>query len=336
VKEYIQKITERQNLNRDEAASAMRIIMEGGATEAQIVAFLIALRLKEEQPEELLGFVEVMRENSVKVTLADHNAIDMCGTGGDGSGTFNISTVASFVVAGAGVTVAKHGNRSVSSSCGSADVLKALGVNIELSPNKIETCINTVGIGFLFAPLFHPAMKYAAKPRSELGVKTCFNMLGPMTNPAGVQRQLVGAFSQQVAIKIASVYQQLKPTLVIVVSSHDGLDEVSLHSPTTVHEVNALTSPREYTIDPASFNFPVTEQSALRGGSANVNASIAMAVLRGEHGPHRNIVIVNAAFGLQVAGKASSVEAGMNFAEESIDSGSALHKLQQLKEFSNR
>ena len=274
-----------------------------------------------------------MREKSIKVIVDDPHAIDMCGTGGDGSGTFNISTVASFVVAGAGVTVAKHGNRSISSSCGSADVLKALGVSIEFPPAEVETCINTVGIGFLFAPLFHPAMKYAAKARSELGVKTCFNMLGPMTNPASVQRQLVGAFNQQAAGKIASVFHQLKVTRVLVVSSHDGLDEVSLHSPTTVHEVHEQHTPHMYEIDPASFNLPFTEQSSLRGGSAEVNASIAMAVLRGEHGSQRNVVLVNAALGLQTAGKASSITEGLILAAESIDSVSALRKLEQLKEF---
>lgn len=336
MKAYIQKITEGQHLTRDEAAAAMRIIMEGGATDAQIAAFLIALRLKDEQPEELLGFVEVMREKSVKVMLDDSHAIDMCGTGGDGSGTFNISTVASFVVAGTGVTVAKHGNRSISSSCGSADVLKALGINIELEPQNVQACINTVGIGFLFAPLFHPAMKYAAKPRSELGVKTCFNMLGPMTNPANVQRQLVGAFNQQVAKKIATVFHQLKAERIFVVCSHDGVDEISLHSPTSVHELNRENIPQEYDLIPESFHLSPIERSALQGGSADVNASIAMAILQGKPGPHRNVVLANAAVGLLAAGKASSIEEGVALAAESIDSKSALRKLQQLREYSIR
>src|SRR5258706_5316568 len=203
MREFILKLNECHDLTREEASAAMRTIMDGQASDAQIAGFLMALRLKGEKPDELLGFVEVMRERSIRIALDDGDAIDMCGTGGDGTGTFNISTVASFVVAGAGVTVAKHGNRSISSACGSADVLRALGVNIDLAPERAGDCINSVGIGFLFAPLFHPAMKHAAKARAELGVKTLFNILGPMTNPAGVRRQLVGAFSEGAAQMMA-------------------------------------------------------------------------------------------------------------------------------------
>jgi anthranilate phosphoribosyltransferase len=263
VKQFIQKISERQHLTREEAADAMRYIKEGQATEAQISAFLMALKMKGEQPDEILGFVRVMREKSVKVKLDDAGAIDMCGTGGDNLGTFNISTVASFVVAGAGVTVAKHGNRSISSSCGSADVLKALGVSLDLTPGRTEQCINTIGIGFLFAPLFHPAMKHAAKPRSELGVKTCFNMLGPMTNPAGVKRQLVGAFSERAAQTIAAVYSQLDAVKVLVVHSHDGLDEVSLEATTTVYDVNNEVANGKYNIEPGSFGLSLVESSSI-------------------------------------------------------------------------
>ncbi len=344
MKGFIQKLSDRQDLTHEEAIKAMRTIMEGQATEAQIAAFLIALKFKGEQPDELRGFVEVMREKSVKVKLEDMDAIDMCGTGGDNSGTFNISTVASFVVAGAGVTVAKHGNRSFSSACGSADVLKALGVNIEQPPEKVEACINKLGIGFIFAPLFHPAMKYAAKPRSELGVKTCFNVLGPMTNPAGVRRQLVGTFDLDVANKMAVVFSQLDAEKVCVVCSQDGLDEISLGAPTAVYEVNSGNAipfrdnqqySRKYDVEPALFGLPSVKRTSILGGSAETNASIAMNVLQGEKGPHRDVVLANAAFGLLVAGKAQTIQEGVNLASESVDSGRALKKLNELKELSN-
>ena len=336
MKEFVQKIAEGQNLSRDEASSAMRTIMEGNATEAQIAAFLIGLKLKEEHPDELLGFVEVMREKSVKVRVDDPAAIDMCGTGGDGTGTFNISTVASFVVAGAGATVAKHGNRSISSVCGSADVLKALGVNLDLSPEMVEACINAEGIGFLFAPLFHPAMKHAAKPRSELGIKTCFNMLGPMTNPAGVRRQLVGAFNQKAAASMSAVFERLGVDKVYVVCAEDGMDEISLSARTTVHEVDREKPSRAYELDPASFSLSAVERSSILGGTAEMNATITMHVLEGVKSPHRDIVLANATFGLLAAGKARSIAEGVRLAAESIDSGRALDKLKRLREFTNR
>ncbi len=335
MKDFIKKISGREHLTKEEAASAMRIIMEGNATDAQIAAFLIALKLKGEHVGELAGFVEIMREKSVKITLEDPDAIDMCGTGGDASGTFNISTVASFVVAGAGVTVAKHGNRSVSSSCGSADVLKALGVNIELSPEKVEVCVNTTGIGFLFAPLFHPAMKYAAKSRADLGVKTCFNMLGPMTNPAGVQRQVVGTYSSEAAEAIASVYSTLHPERIFVVHAHDGLDEISLQSPTTLYSIVCDEPVTFSELQSSSFGLPASTES-LRGGTASENANIALEILHGTTGTGRNIVLANAAAGLVVAGKADTFIHGVALAEESIDSGRALAKLNSLIEFTNR
>jgi anthranilate phosphoribosyltransferase len=270
------------------------------------------------------------------VTIDDPDAIDVCGTGGDGAGTFNISTVAAFVVAGAGVTVAKHGNRSISSSCGSADVLRALGINIELSPQKAAESINTIGIGFLFAPLFHPAMKRAAKPRAELGVKTAFNLLGPMTNPAGVRRQLVGAFSREAAMKMAAVFSCLSSKKVYVVTSHDGLDEVSPDAATLVCEVERTTT-TQYELAAAEFGFPSNGGvKSIKGGSANLNASITTSVLEGVRNSHRNYVIANAALGLMAAGKAKSISEGVLLAEESIDSGRALEKLNRLREFNNR
>ncbi len=336
MKEFIQKITALQHLTRSEASSAMRCIMDGEATEAQIAAFLIGLKMKGETSEELLGFVETMREKSVKIHIDTKNAIDMCGTGGDGSGTFNISTVASFVVAGAGVTVAKHGNRSISSSCGSADVLQALGVKIDLPAEKVQECITTVGIGFLFAPLFHPAMKFAAKPRAELGVKTCFNILGPLTNPAGVQRQLVGVFNSDAANKIASVYEKLQPRHVCVVSSEDGLDEISLDAQTELWEIKHGNEITFNKLDASSFGMKPSNGLFHSGGTAEKNALIAHAILNGEHGNHRDIVLVNAAMGLYVAGKIATVKEGIELAKESIDSGKAKTKLNALIEFTNR
>ncbi len=336
MKQIIKKLGEQRPLTRTEAAEAMRLIMSGEASDAQIAGLLMALKVRGEHPDEILGFVEVMREKASKISIRDEDAIDLCGTGGDGAGTFNISTVTSFVVAGAGVTVAKHGNRSISSSSGSADVIRALGVNIELSNQQTAECIDEIGIGFLFAPLFHPAMKYAAKTRTDLGVKTCFNMLGPLTNPASVQRQLVGVFNLDAAAKIAHVFSRLPHKRIFVVYSHDGLDEVSLSAPTSVFEVNGGGSPKEYEIRPEEFGFSAISPSALRGGSADVNAAITLEILLGQRTPARDVVLANAAFGLLASGKAASVKDGVGMAQESIDSGAAMKKLNQLREFSHR
>ena len=336
MKLFIQKLCNLEHLTRGEAREVMNNIMEGKASEAQIASLLIALKFKGELPEEIIGFVEVMREKSVKVMIDDPDAIDMCGTGADGSGTFNISTAASFVVAGAGVTVAKHGNRSVSSACGSADVLRALGVNIELGPEKVQHAINNIGIGFLFAPLFHPAMKYAAKPRADLGVKTCFNILGPITNPAGVKRQLVGAFSDEAAVSLASVFSQLGSTKVCVAHSSDGMDEISLGGTTKVYEVTGGSPVKSYEVNASSFPLPPADRSRLLGGTAEINASIINDIFAGTAGPWRDTVVANAAFGLYVAGKAKTPGEGVFLAQESIDSGRALDKLKRLIEYSKQ
>ncbi len=336
MKEHIRKVTEGAHLTHDEASCAMRTIMEGDATPAQIAAFLVALKLKGEQAEELAGFVAVMREKSVRVRLDDPDAVDLCGTGGDGTGTFNISTVASFVVAGARVTVAKHGNRSVSSACGSADLLQELGVNIDISPEKVEACINTVGIGFLFAPLFHPAMRHAAKPRSELGIKTCFNLLGPLTNPARVQRQLAGAFSARAAELLASVFAALQPAAVMVVHSEDGLDEISLSAPTRSYTLARGKAAATDTLSHASFGLEPLAAKSLSGGGAKENARIARGILSGEKGPGRDVVLANAAAALLMAGRARTLPEGVALGAESIDSGSALQKLNALREYTNR
>jgi anthranilate phosphoribosyltransferase len=332
VKEFIQKVVEHHDLSREEAARAMRCIMEGAATDAQIAGFLVALKLKGEHTDELFGFAEVMREKCLKIRVDDPHAVDLCGTGGDGTGTFNISTVAAFVVAGVGVTVAKHGNRSVSSSCGSADVLRALGVGIDCTPAQVEHCINTVGIGFLFAPLFHPSMKHAARPRAELGFRTCFNLLGPLTNPGAIRRQLAGTFSKLAAEKMASVFRSLGSERVFVVSGSDGLDEVSLESSTIVFEVHNQQPIRRTEFEPHTSSLAKVKRQDILGGTVEQNASIALDVLRGVYGPHRDVVLVNAAFALLAAGRATSVEEGIALAAESIDSGTALTKLNQLRE----
>lgn len=336
MKKYIEKSVERQDLSVQEAAGALELIMTGQATDAQIAALLIALRAKGETVDELVGFATTMRRHAVKVAIDDPDAIDMCGTGGDGIGTFNISTVASLVVAGAGVTVAKHGNRSVSSRSGSADLLSALGVSLQLAPEDVRECINTVGIGFLYAPTFHPAMKAAAKSRAELGVRTIFNMLGPITNPASVQHQLIGVYERSIAPKLAAALRRLDSGRTCVVHSEDGMDEVTVSGTTHVYEVTRTNGTREYAVRPADFGLTQHARGSVQGGSAEENAAIARAVLDGEKGPARDIVAANAAFGLYIAGKAGTLTDAAMLAAESIDSGRALQKLSHLVEFTGR
>jgi anthranilate phosphoribosyltransferase len=336
MKQYIEKCLEAQNLTADEASAALELIMTNQATEAQIAGLLVALRAKGETVDELVGFARTMRQKSVRITVEDENALDIVGTGGDGLGTFNISTAASIVAAGAGVTIAKHGNRSVSSRSGSADLLRSLGVNIDLPPEGVERCINTTGIGFLFAPLFHPAMKYAAKPRVELGVKTIFNMVGPLTNPAGASRQVVGAYNSVVASHLASALALLEATRACVVHGSDGIDEVALSGETSVFEVTGNGGKQEYSLRPSDFGLPTHPLSSILGGSSEENAAITNSVLSGEPGPPRDVVVANAALGLYVSGKARSLPEGRALAEESIDSGRALQTLKTLIEVTNR
>lgn len=336
MKAYIEKCLAREDLTVDEAAYALVRIMTGDATDVQIAGLLVALRAKGESESEVVGFARTMRDRAVRITPADPDAIDMCGTGGDGRETFNISTVAALVVAGAGVTVAKHGNRSVSSRSGSADVLTALGVNVQLPPDRVEGCLNTVGIGFLFAPLFHPAMKHAARPRQELGVRTIFNMLGPITNPAGVKRQVLGTYRHDVAARLAGALHALTADKACVIHSDDGMDEVSLSTPTSVHEVGGPRPVRRYTVHAADFGLPVAPHDAVRGGDADHNARIAMSILQGEPVPGRDIVLANAGMGIFVAGKARDLAGGTRLAAEAIDSGRALATLRHLVEYTNR
>jgi len=336
MKAHIEKCLSGEHLTVEEASNALDTIMTGQATDSQIAGLLIALRAKGETADELVGFARTMREHSVKVAIEDPNAIDMCGTGGDCSGTFNISTVASFVVAGAGVTVAKHGNRSVSSQSGSADVLTALGVNVQCSTETVQACINRIGIGFLFAPLYHPAMKYVAKPRMELGVRSIFNIVGPLTNPASVKRQLVGVYNPQVAPILAGALQKLGVYKACIVHSDDGMDEVTLSGGTKVYEVNNNEQQREYNLQPENFGFSKLKIDDLRGGDKNANAAIAMNILKGDKSSGRDVVVANAALGIYVSGKSKTILEGKQKAEESINSGKALEKLQKLIQYTDQ
>jgi anthranilate phosphoribosyltransferase len=328
----IGKLVERQHLTEEEAAQAMRQIMDGSATPAQIAAFLIALRIKGETIEEITGCARVMREKATPIRAPYPNVLDTCGTGGDGAQTFNISTTAAFVVAGAGVPVAKHGNRSVSSRCGSADLLQALGVTIELSPGMAEKCLAEVGMTFLFAPLFHSAMKFAVGPRREIGVRTIFNILGPLTNPAAARHQLLGVYRQELTAPMARVLGNLGAVRAFVVHGADGLDEITTTGEThiTVLDTGKITP---IVINPEQFGLQRAPRGALAGGDAAQNAAITMTVLQGKPGPHRDVVLLNAAAALTVSGAVPDLHAGLQLAAQSIDSGAALEKLRCLQQF---
>jgi anthranilate phosphoribosyltransferase len=328
----ISKLVEQQNLAEEEAAQAMRQIMEGGATPAQIAAFLTGLRIKGETIDEITGCARVMREKATHIRAPYPNVIDTCGTGGDGAQTFNISTTAAFVVAGAGVPVAKHGNRSVSSRCGSADLLEALGVTIELSREMAEKCLAEVGITFLFAPLFHSAMKFAIGPRREIGVRTIFNILGPLTNPAGAKHQILGVYRKELTAPMAHVLGNLGSTRAFVVHGADGLDEITTTGEThiTVLEAGNITP---FVISPEQFGLQRAPLGALVGGDAQQNAEITLAVLEGKQGPHRDVVLFNAAAALAVAGDVPDLHVGLQMAAHAIDSGAALETLRRLQRF---
>ncbi len=335
MKRYMEKVLAGESLAVEEAARALDLIMTGQATEAQVAGLLIALRAKGESVDEIVGFARTMRERAIRIRADDPDAIDMCGTGGDGLGTFNISTVATLVAAGAGVTVAKHGNRAVSSASGSADVLQALGVNILLAPEKVEACLNTVGVGFLFAPLFHPAMKFAGKTRAELGTRTIFNLLGPITNPARVKRQLVGASPSAAAARLGNALASLHTERACVVHAENGMDEVSLSCDTLVVDV-AGERTRTYRVGPAQFGLEDLNGASMKGGDGADNAREAIRILDGEKSPRRDVVVANAAFGIHVAGKATTLTEGALMAQESIDSGRAREVLRNLVDFTRR
>jgi anthranilate phosphoribosyltransferase len=316
-----------RSLSEDEAAAVMRDIMSGEATPAQIGAFLVALRAKGETVDEITGMARVMREHALAVPTAGLSGlVDTCGTGGDASGSFNVSTAAAFLVAGAGGRVAKHGNRAMTSACGSADVLEALGAKIDLNPEQVAQCIRDVGIGFMFAQTFHPAMKHVAGPRREIGIRTVFNILGPLTNPAGAAHQLLGVARPELAPLLAEALGRLGARHALVVHGHGGLDELSLSGPSTVHELRdgAL---REYTVSPKEVGLAEAPNEAAQGGSPEENAAALRAVLGGEPGPLRDITLINAAAALAAADLASDLKEGVNLAARAVDSGAARNKL---------
>ena len=333
IQEAIAKLIDGQNLTREEMTGVMNQIMSGEATDAQIGAFLIALRIKGESVDEIVGAAAVMREKATPIQTKHSVIVDTCGTGGDHSGTFNISTTAAFVVAGAGLCVAKHGNRAATSQSGSADVLKALGVEIEASPEVMSRCLDDVGIGFLFAVSLHGAMKYAIGPRREVGARTIFNALGPLTNPAGAKRQVIGVYSAALTETLATVLGNLGSEHVFVVHGSDGLDEMTLTGPTRVSELkNGSVS--TYDVSPHDFGLAQASASDLQGGNAHENAAMTLAILNGETGPKRDIVLLNAAAAIVAGGKATDLAQGILVAANVIDSGKALEKLEGLKKVS--
>lgn len=336
IKTAILRVSQKENLTYEEAQAAMRDIMQGEATQAQIGAYLMGLRLKGETIEEIAGSASAMREAANHAPVAADNVIDTCGTGGDGAQTFNISTTVAFVAAGAGLPVAKHGNRSVSSKSGSADVLRELGVNLEVTPEQAAECVNEVGIGFLFAPTFHPAMKHAIGPRREMGVRTIFNILGPLTNPAGAKRQLMGVYAQNLTETLAHVLKELGSEAVFVVHGADGLDELSTTGLNTISELKngAITT---YALDPEKHGFSRVAIDDLRGGDPVDNAAITRAILSGKGTKaQRDIVLLNAAAALVAGGKVTDFTGGIKMADEVIDSGAALQKLDALIQYSQR
>ena len=318
-----------RSLTMDDAVAVMRAIMDGAATPAQLGAYLTALSLKGETPAEIAGFATVMREKALPVATPPGTAIDTCGTGGDRKGTFNISTAAAFVVAGAGLTVAKHGNRAASGNCGSADVLEALGVHIELPPPVVERCLREVGIGFMFAPAYHPAMRHAAPVRREIGIRTVFNILGPLTNPAGVSHQLIGVGYPEAGAKMAEVLRLLGARHAIIVHSDDGMDELSPGSDTNGWEV-VDGAVRPYAVRPRELGLPYATPDDLRGGSPAENAATMRRILTGAPGPIRDAVLLNSAAALVAGNLAHTLAAGLELAAESIDNGSAAVKLDDL------
>lgn len=334
LKSALDKVVQRDNLTSDEAYEALNVIMSGAATEAQIGAFLIALRMKGETPAEIGGFARAMRDNAVRIETIRENVVDTCGTGGDPADTFNISTAAALVAAGAGVPIAKHGNRAVSSQCGSADVLKGLGVNTEASPEVVSRCLDEVGIGFLFAPSLHPAMKHAIGPRRELGLRTVFNILGPLTNPARATRQVLGVFDAAYTEPLAEALGEMGSEHVLVVHGADGLDEISTCGDTQVTELRD-GSIRTVLWIPEQYGFERATLADLVGGDVDQCANTLTAVLAGEAGPQRDIAVLNAAAAIYVGGKAEDMEEGIGLAAEAIDSGAAREKLEGLREVSS-
>ena len=334
IKETIAKLVSRKDLTGTEAEEVMHEIMRGDATSTQIGAFLIALCMKGETVQEIAGFARAVRANAIHVTPKRNSLLDTCGTGGDGSKTFNISTTISFVAAGAGQAIAKHGNRSASSKCGSADLLQVLGVNLDLTPEQVALCIDEIGFGFLFAPLLHPAWKPAVGPRKEVGVRTVFNILGPLCNPASAKTQIIGVYSADLVEPMGGVLRELGTKHSFVVHGAGGLDEFSTLGPTKVVEI-IEDEMRVYSLDPKVLEIPYASITDLAGGTPEENAEITRGILAGEKGPRRDIILLNAAAALVAGGRACDFKEGLVLAAECIDSGAALRKLHELVEFTN-
>ncbi|MCY4613507.1 MAG: anthranilate phosphoribosyltransferase [Nitrospira sp.] len=334
IKDALAKLVDGVNLTEKEANDVMLEIMQGATSESQIAAYLMGLRMKGETVEEITGSVKAMREMAVRIHVGDPQVVDTCGTGGDRSNTFNISTATAFVVAGGGITVAKHGNRSVSSRSGSADVLAAMGVKIDLPPERVEACVNDIGIGFLFAPLYHGAMKHCAKPRSEMGVRTLMNIMGPLSNPAGAGIQILGVYDQALTEKLAQVLVRLGTQHCFVFHGKDGLDEITLTDFTYVSEGKAgrISS---YHLAPEDFGLTRVNPKDLQGGNPEDNAAIIQEILKGHRGAKRDVVLVNAAPAFVAGGKAKNLKEGYAQAANALDSGAAHEKFQKLVRFSN-
>jgi anthranilate phosphoribosyltransferase len=334
IKEAINILVGGIDLSESEMAECMTEIMEGKATDAQIGAFLTALRLKGEEVSEITGAARIMREKATAIK-APEGTLDTCGTGGDMAGTFNISTTTAIVISACGVPVAKHGNRSVSSQSGSADVLEALGVKIDLPSEKVEQCLFETGFGFLFAPLFHPAMKYAIGPRKEMGIRTIFNILGPITNPAGARRQILGVFADKLTDTLCKVLGNLGAEDAMVVHGEDGLDEITITDGTKVSRLVDGEVENSY-ISPEDFGMERADISDITGADKDKNAAITLSILGGEKGAKRNIVLMNSAAGLVVAQKAASLRDACSMAGEAIDSGKAMEKLEDIRRFTGK
>ena len=333
-RDNLSKIIERNNLSEEEMSQVMTDIFSGNITEAQIGALMAALATKGETFEELAGAAKAMRRKAKRIQTTAATVVDTCGTGGDGTHSFNISTTTAFVVAGCGVTVAKHGNRSVSSQCGSADLLEALGVKLDIEPEIVEEAVQEIGIGFLFAPLYHSAMRFAAKPRKEVGLRSIFNMLGPLTNPAGANCQLLGVYAPELTEMFAQALQLLGAKRAFVVHGHDGLDEISVCAPTRVTELNDGLI-RTYDIHPEQYFGDLADPESLKGGEPETNAEITRNILKGENGAPRNVVVLNTAAALMAAGAAKDLKEGIRLAGAAIDNGAAMGKLKALIEHTN-
>jgi anthranilate phosphoribosyltransferase len=329
IKEAIEKVVKRSDLTEAESREVFDEIMSGKATPAQIASLVTALRMKGETVDEITGAAKAMREKSLKIGAGEGVAVDTCGTGGSGINTFNISTAVAFVVAGAGLNVAKHGNRGASSQCGSADVLEALGLDLDIGPDMVEKCINEIGIGFMYAPLFHAAMKYAVAPRKEIGIRTIFNLLGPLSNPALATSQVLGVYDAKLTAVIAQVLKNLGCRRALVVAGSDALDEITITGKTKITELNKGRL-KTYFVTPEKFGMKCAKLAEIKGGNARENADILLSILEGEHGARRNVVLLNAAAALMAGFKAANFKKGIELARDSIDSGSALEKLKRM------